>query len=247
MNKNKDGLPDIPKILPVIPVREIVIFPLMIVPLVVSREKSVKAVDQALAQQRMILLLTQKEGLNEDPKAADIYHTGTVALVVKMLKLPDGKMRVLAQGIARANVEKLLSTEPFFQAQINLINDKQVDKDSTELLALSRTVKENLEKSISLGKSIPPEIMLAAASIDDPGRLADLVVSNLDIKTAQAQEILEDVGEKEAVSPPGWKGTVEKMKEHKEITNPYSLAWWQKGKGHKPHYTEKGKKKEKYK
>jgi ATP-dependent Lon protease len=192
MNKNKDGLPDIPKILPVIPVREIVIFPLMIVPLVVSREKSVKAVDQALAQQRMILLLTQKEGLNEDPKAEDIYHTGTVALVVKMLKLPDGKMRVLAQGIARANVEKLLSTDPFFQAQINLINDKQVDKDSTELLALSRTVKENLEKSISLGKSIPPEIMLAAASIDDPGRLADLVVSNLDIKTAQAQEILEE-------------------------------------------------------
>ncbi len=192
MNKNKDGLPDIPKTLPVIPIREIVIFPLMIVPLVVSREKSVKAVDQALAQQRMILLLTQKEGLNEDPKAEDIYHTGTVALVVKMLKLPDGKMRVLAQGIARANVEKFLSTDPFFQAQINLINDKQVDKDSTELLALSRTVKENLEKSISLGKSIPPEIMLAAASIDDPGRLADLVVSNLDIKTAQAQEILEE-------------------------------------------------------
>jgi ATP-dependent Lon protease len=192
MKKNKDGLPDIPKILPVIPIREIVIFPLMIVPLVVSREKSVKAVDQALAQQRMILLLTQKEALNEEPKAEDIYHTGTVALVVKMLKLPDGKMRVLAQGIARAKIEKFLSTDPFFQAQINLINDKQVDKDSTELLALSRTVKENLEKSISLGKSIQPEIMLAAASIDDPGRLADLVVSNLDIKTAQAQEILEE-------------------------------------------------------
>jgi ATP-dependent Lon protease len=192
MNKNKEGLPDIPKVLPVIPLREIVIFPLMIVPLVVSREKSVKAVDQALAQQRMILLLTQKEGQTEDPKIEDIYHTGTVALVVKMLKLPDGKMRVLAQGIARAKVEKFLSTDPFLQAQINLINDKQVDSDSTELVALVRTVKESMEKSISLGKSIPPEIMLAAASIDDPGRLADLVISYLDIKTAQAQEILEE-------------------------------------------------------
>jgi len=192
LEKNKNKIPQIPEILPVVAIRDLVIFPFMIVPLIISREKSVQAVDQALSQQRMLLLLSQKKGAIEDHKAEDIYQVGTVNLIAKMLKLPDGKMRVLAQSIARAKVEKFESTEPFFRARIKLIPELPVDKESTELVALIRTVKEALEKSISLGKSIAPEIMLAASGIDDPGRLADLIASNLDIKIPKAQQILQE-------------------------------------------------------
>jgi len=186
-------LVQIPDSLPVLPLRDIVIFPFMIVPLYVSRDKSIKAVDSALAENRMILLLAQKDQDKEDPEPKDLYRMGTVAVIMRMLKLPDGRIRVLVQGMHRATAEELSNSSPFFEAKLSAIKESQWETDSLELEALMRNVKGALEKSANLGKAISPEVMVIAANLEDPGRLADLAVSNLDLKVDAAQEILDTV------------------------------------------------------
>ena len=183
----------VPESLPVLPLRDIVIFPFMIVPLYVSRDKSVKAVDSALSDNRMICLLAQKEQEKETPDAGDLHRMGTVAVIMRMLKLPDGRIRVLVQGMHRAQVTGFGDTEPYFRAKLEAVDEEKWEEDSLELEALTRNVKEALEKSVNLGKTISPEVMVIAANLDDPGRLADLAVSNLDLKVDSAQEILETI------------------------------------------------------
>jgi ATP-dependent Lon protease len=189
----KDDEPvKIPEVLPVLPLRDIVIFPFMIVPLYVSRERSIKAVDQALADQRMILLAAQREQEKEDPTPEDIYPVGTVALIMRMLKLPDGRIRVLVQGVGRARITSFEDGHPHLQARIEPVTEPEVqDKGSLEVEALMRNVKGALEKSANLGKPISPEVVVIATNMEEPGRLADLTASNLDLKVEGAQEILE--------------------------------------------------------
>ena len=186
-------LVQIPDSLPVLPLRDIVIFPFMIVPLYVSRDKSIKAVDSALAENRMILLLAQKNQDKEEPDPEDLYRMGTVAVIMRMLKLPDGRIRVLVQGMHRATADEFSNTAPFFKAKLSEIKEPEWETDSLELEALMRNVKGALEKSANLGKAISPEVMVIAANLEDPGRLADLAVSNLDLKVDAAQEILDTI------------------------------------------------------
>jgi ATP-dependent Lon protease len=182
----------IPDVLPVLALRDIVVFPFMIVPLFVSRDRSIKAVDQSLSENRLILLVTQKEMDLEEPAAKDLYQMGTVAIIMRMLKLPDGRVRILAQGLSRAKVETFdEETKPYIQAKINVITETTLENPPLEVTALVRTVRTSLEKAVNLGKNISPEVMVLVANLEDPGRLADLVASNLELKAPDAQIALD--------------------------------------------------------
>jgi ATP-dependent Lon protease len=181
----------IPENLPVLPVRDIVVFPYMIIPLFVGRELSIKAIDHALSSSRMILLLTQKELNIESPSTKDLFNVGTVGMIMRMLKLPDGRVKILVQGLSKARVSKFSQDLPFITADIEKITDVKPLSLSIEDEAQIRTVKEQLDKAVSFGKTILPDILVVIENLDDPGRLADLIASNLGLKTEQAQEILE--------------------------------------------------------
>jgi ATP-dependent Lon protease len=183
----------IPDVLPVLPLKDLVIFPFIIVPLSVSREKSINAVDQALAENRVIMLTAQKDFQNEDPGEEDLYRVGTVAIIMRMLKLPDGRIRILVQGLSRARIDYFIQTAPFFKAKITRIEEPIVKERPLEVEALIRSVKQNLEKSVQLGKNISPEVMVIAANLDDPARLTDLAASNLELKLEEAQNVLETI------------------------------------------------------
>jgi ATP-dependent Lon protease len=184
-----EGDQRIPKELPVLPLRDLVVYPFIIVPLSVSRERSIKAVEKALADNRMILLLSQKESETEEPGEKDLYQVGTVGVIMRMLKLPDSRIRVLVQGVCRARVDQFLRREPFLEARIQRIVESSTDS-SLEGEALLRSTKKALERAVSLGKAISSEVMVIAGNLEEPGRLADLVASNLDLKIEDAQGLL---------------------------------------------------------
>ncbi len=181
----------IPDSLPVLPVRDMVIFPYMIVPLFIGRDISIRAIDSALNTNRLILLLTQKDMSVESPGPDDLYKIGTVGMVMRMLKLPDGRVKILVQGLSRVKVLSITEKDNHLVANIERIVEKKPEEITIEMEALMRTVKEQLDKAISLGKAILPDVMVIIENMDDPGRLADLVASNLGLKTAEAQEIFE--------------------------------------------------------
>lgn len=181
---------EIPDNLPVLPVRDVVVFPYMILPLFVGREMSIKAIEHSLNTNRMILLLTQKDLNIENPTPEDLYTIGTVGIIMRMLKLPDGRVKILVQGLSKARALSYSQTEPFFKANIERITEKKPKTLTIENEAQIRTIKEQLEKAVSLGKTILPDIMGVVENIEDAGRLADLVASNLGLKTEQAQEVL---------------------------------------------------------
>ncbi len=187
----QDQQPKVPDVLPVLPLRDIVIFPFMIVPLYVSRDRSIRAVDQALAENRMILLAAQKKQDEDDPGADDIYPVGTAALIMRMLKLPDGRIRVLVQGLSRARIVSYDEGLPHLQAHVETVAEPESARGSLEVEAMMRNVKAALEKSQNLGKPISPEVIVIANNMEEPGRLADLTASNLDLKVEGAQAILE--------------------------------------------------------
>ena len=190
--KTEENQVKIPDVLPVLALRDIVVFPFMIVPLFVSRDRSIKAVDQSLSENRLILLVTQKEMDLEEPLAKDLYQMGTVAIIMRMLKLPDGRVRILAQGLSRAKVETFdEETKPYVLAKINVITETTLENPPLEVTALVRTVRSSLEKAVNLGKNISPEVMVLVANLEDPGRLADLVASNLELKAPDAQMALD--------------------------------------------------------
>src|SRR5438094_41589 len=181
----------IPGELPLLPLRDIVIYPFMIVPLFVSRERSIRAVDEALGEQRMILLDCQKDLDKEEPQQNDLYGVGTVAVIMRMLKLPDGRIRILVQGISRAKVEEVNSGGEFLRARLQVVEEVRAPERSLEVEALVRNVRGSMEKAANLGKNISPEVMAIIANLDDAGRLAELSASNLELKVEDAQSVLE--------------------------------------------------------
>jgi ATP-dependent Lon protease len=181
----------IPSELPVLPLRDIVIYPFMIVPLFVSREKSIRAVDDALGENRMILLASQKDLDKEEPAAEDLYAVGTAAVIMRMLKLPDGRIRILVQGLARAHIESVDATGEYLRSRVSVMQEVLPPERSLEVEALVRNVRASMEKAINLGKNISPEVMAIIANLDDAGRLADLSASNLELKVEDAQSVLD--------------------------------------------------------
>jgi len=181
----------LPETLPLLPVRDIVVFPYMVIPLFVSREKSIKSLEEALSKDRLIFLVAQRKLSEEDPASKDLYKVGTVSVIMKMLKLPDGKVKILVQGLSKASVKETLQTSPYFLVRVENIKDPFLTEITLETEALMRNVREQLERISSYGKLLSPDLMFVLESVDDPGRLADLVASNLDLTVEKAQEILE--------------------------------------------------------
>jgi ATP-dependent Lon protease len=180
----------IPEQLPLLPIRDVVVYPFMIIPLFVGREMSIKAVDQALAGDRMIMLATQHDIGDEDPTPDKIYNVGTVAMIMRMLKLPDGRVKILVQGLVKARIAEFVEFKPFHTVRIErLVEPSALDTLETE--ALMRTVREQLTKISELGKQISPEVMVILENISDPGSMADLIASNLGLKLSEAQMLLE--------------------------------------------------------
>ncbi len=181
----------IPDILPLLPIRDVVVYPFMIIPLFVGREMSVQAVDSALAGDRMILLATQHDVGDEDPPADKIYEVGTVAMIMRMLKLPDGRVKILVQGLAKARITEFVSDKPFYLVRVERQHDTVPVLEPLESEALIRTVREQLTKVMELGKQVSPEVMVILENIQDAGSMADLISSNLGLKVADAQALLE--------------------------------------------------------
>jgi ATP-dependent Lon protease len=181
----------LPDTLPLLPVKDVVVFPYMVLPLFINREKSIKSLEAALSKDRLLFLVAQKNLSEEDPSPKDLYQVGTVALVMRMLKLPDDKVKILVQGLSKASLKEIHQTTPHFLAKIQHIKDPFVTEINLETEALMRNIKEQLERIVSYGKLLPPDMMFILETVDDPGRLADLVASNLDLTVEKAQEILE--------------------------------------------------------
>ena len=182
----------LPENLPVLVLRDIVVFPYMIVPLYVGRSKSKKAIDHALNSDRMILLLTQKDASIEDPETDDLYRVGTVAMVVRMLKLPDGRMRVLVQGISRVKVKSINDSGKIITSDIKTIEDREPKRLNMNDKALIRNIRNKFEQTGKLGKQIPNEIFVITENIEEPGKLSDIIASNLDLKIEDSQKILQE-------------------------------------------------------
>ncbi|MEJ2699732.1 MAG: LON peptidase substrate-binding domain-containing protein, partial [Desulfuromonadales bacterium] len=187
MNKEEKKELHIPEELPLLPVRDVVIFPYMILPLFVGREKSIAAVDAALARDRMIFLTAQKELAEEDPAPEDIYTTGTVAMIMRMLKLPDGRVKILVQGLAKGRLQDFVSQSPYFTARVEHLVEPHPNEVPLEIEALMRTVRDQLTQLLNMGKALPPEVMVVVENIEDPGSLADLIASNIGLKVSDAQ------------------------------------------------------------
>jgi ATP-dependent Lon protease len=182
---------DIPPVLPVLPVRDIVVFNYMILPLFVGREKSVAAVDAALNSNRYILILTQKDEKVDEPGPDDLYQTGTVGMIMRMLKMPDGRLKVLVQGLTRAKVRRFSQTDPHLEAEVEVLEEGEVKDVGVGEEAMMRAAREQSEKILSLRGISATDIMSVLNSVNEPGRLADLIASNLRMKVEEAQKILE--------------------------------------------------------
>ncbi len=175
---------------PVLPLRDIVVFPHMIVPLFVGREKSVKALENVMANDKKILLVSQRDANDDDPDPEDIFDVGTIASVMQLLKLPDGTVKVLVEGGARARITRYLDNEDFFEAEAEI--DTPVVEESKELQGLVRSVIKQFEQYIKFNKKIPSEVQASVSQIDDPEKLADVVASYLSLTIAAKQELLEN-------------------------------------------------------
>jgi len=173
----------------VLPLRDVVVFPRMIVPLFVGREKSVNALQSVMKENKQVLLITQKDSAQDNPNFEDLYDIGTVGTVLQLLKLPDGTVKVLVEGISRARVIKYIDNEKFFEASAEMIPEET--SSSTEVEALSREVVKHFEEYVRLSQKIPPEALGSVRQIEEKERLADTIASHLSLKISQKQEILE--------------------------------------------------------
>jgi ATP-dependent Lon protease len=192
-----DKVLEIPETLPMLPVRDIVVFPYMILPLFVGREASIRSVEEALGKNRLIFLASQREITEENPTEETIYQVGTIARIMRMRKLADGRVKILIQGEAKGRITRYVKSSPNFEVAVEKISEASVPKSSgsadlpIEHEALMRTAREQLEKIIALGRSLSPDILLILDDVTEPGRLADLIASNLGLKVSDAQRVLE--------------------------------------------------------
>ena len=188
----KPAAPETKEAVAVLPLRDIVVFPHMIVPLFVGREKSVRALEAVMKDDKQILLVAQKNAAQDDPAADDIYRIGTVSTILQLLKLPDGTVKVLVEGSRRAKITGFKENESYFETYIEPM--PEVEGESKELAALGRTVVTQFEQYIKLNKKIAPEVLVSLNQIEEPGKLADTVASHLNLKISEKQDLLEIAG-----------------------------------------------------
>ena len=181
--------------LPVLPLRDVVVFPYMVIPLFVGRKKSIKALEQAMESGKQIMLAAQKSASDDDPTPEQIHEIGTLASILQLLKLPDGTVKVLVEGEQRAVVQKYIDADEYFSAEVALLEADTVDDKEGE--ALMRSVLAEFDQYVKLNMKIPPEILTSLAGIDDPGRLADAIAAHLSLKIEDKQQILEMYGVRE--------------------------------------------------
>jgi ATP-dependent Lon protease len=189
-NLEEFDISEVPSVIPLLPVRDVVIFPYMILPLFVGREKSIRALQEALSTDRLILVVTQKSPADDELSKENIYPVGTLSQIIRMLKLPDGRIKILVQGFIRAVIEEITQNSPYYQVRITGVKDLRTIKPGLEVEALIRNVKAQFQRIGSLGKSFSPDVEALILNVEEPGRLADLVISNLDMKTENAQKVL---------------------------------------------------------
>ena len=182
-------------IYPILPLRDIVVYPKMIVPLFVGREKSIKALQSAIDGSQNIVLATQKEAATEDPGADDIYHVGTLGTIVQLVRLPDGTVKVLVEGVSRVRIDEFLPADGFMQVEAEVLEDDEFFDLETE--ALSRAVLSQFEEYVKMSKKVPPEVLVSVSQIEDYGKLADTIASHLSLKIAEKQALLEGKNLKE--------------------------------------------------
>jgi ATP-dependent Lon protease len=188
--ESKGSQVEIPDVLPLLPIRDIVIYPYMMLPLFVGRDVSIRAVEESLSRDRLIFLVAQKNSAEETPSPSDINRVGTIASIMRMLKLADGRVKILIQGLSKGEIDTYLRERPFFEVKIRKVIEPTVQEVPIEVEALMRTAKEKIEQILNL-KNLPPEIVMVTDNISDPGVLADLVASNLRLKIEESQAILE--------------------------------------------------------
>ncbi len=192
-----DKVLEIPETLPMLPVRDIVVFPYMILPLFVGREASIRSVEEALAKNRLIFLASQKEITEENPSEETIFQVGTIARIMRMRKLADGRVKILIQGEAKGRIQRYVKSAPNFEVSVEKIDESDNSSSPIEYEAMIRNAKEQLEKIIALGRMLSPDILLILDDVNDPGRLADLIASNLGLKVSDAQRVLETFDHKQ--------------------------------------------------
>lgn len=181
----------IPEELPLLPVRDIVVYPYMVLPLFVGRDISIKAIEAASSADRLIFLTTQTQQDTELPEASDLFRTGTVGMIMRMVKLPDARIKILVQGLTRARIREFIQTDPFFTVRIDTLPEPSTTIPSLEKEAMLRSTREALEKIVGLGKALMPDVLTVIENLNDPGRLADIIASNLGLKVETTQEVLE--------------------------------------------------------
>jgi ATP-dependent Lon protease len=189
--EDDDAISEIPTSLPLLPVRDVVVFCDMVLPLFVGRDKSIRAVEEGVAKDGFLMLATQKDPAIEDPVADDIYAVGTVSRVLRMLKLPDGRVKALVQGVAKAKIMRYLRKRSFYRVKIEKVEEQPTGEINLEIEALMRAVRENSEKILSVRGEMSGDISTILESIEAPGKLADLAASNLKLKVQDSQELLE--------------------------------------------------------
>ncbi len=182
---------DMPEVLPLMAVRDVIVFPSMILPLFVGREPSVAAVNQALSEDRLLFLVTQKYSSQEYPEKDDLYTTGVVAMIIRTLQLPDGRLKILAQALVKGKIKEFVQEKPFFQVKVDLIKEVEPGEISVEIEALIRNVREQAEQLFTLKGVFTAEMGAILGSVEEPGRLANIVAANLKLKPSDAQELLE--------------------------------------------------------
>ena len=183
---------EIPEVLPMMAVRDVVVFNYMIIPLFVGRPNSVEAVNEALGANKLLMLVTQKDATKDNPEKEDLYQVGMVCMVMRTLKLPDGRLKVLVQAMSKARIKEFIRTEPSYQVSVEVIEEVEAKEVSVAVEALMRAVREQTEKIMSLRGILSADLMMIINNIEEPGRLADLVGSNLRLKIAESQLILEE-------------------------------------------------------
>ncbi|MEO1273341.1 MAG: LON peptidase substrate-binding domain-containing protein, partial [Myxococcota bacterium] len=177
------------KQVPLLPLRDIIVFPYMVVPLFVGREKSVRALEEAMNSGKRILLSAQKDAKTNDPTSADIFSIGTLGTIIQLLRLPDGTVKVLVEGKTRARIRRYVPNKSFFLVELEEIAESI--EYTQEIEALMRTIKAAFEAYVKLNKQIPPEMLATVGSIEDPGRLADTIIAHLKLKLSDKQQLLE--------------------------------------------------------
>ncbi|MGD8592692.1 MAG: endopeptidase La [Gammaproteobacteria bacterium] len=190
-DKLSDVINDQLQVMPVLPLRDVVVYPFMVIPLFVGREKSIQALEKAMDENKQILLVAQKNASQDEPEIEDLYRIGTIANILQLLKLPDGTIKVLVEGSERAKIINFMGTEEYFNAQISTVETALASEEDRESEVLMRSVMTQFDQYVKLSKKVPPEILSSLSSIDEPGRLADTIAAHMSLKIDEKQKILE--------------------------------------------------------